>query len=334
MVKVGVIGPGSVWETRYRPALEKLGGRIGVVAVYDFVAQRAEQVAAEMGAFPSPGILAMASQSAVQAILLLDTGWAGRHVIELLSRCSRPVYVAGSLGSNPDDLHRVQEHAAATGMMLMPEFTLRHTPATARLQELLATKLGRPQSIIVEAIAPAEGQENADPGGTLTSGTDFLVGLLDWCRYVVRATPVRVTPASAPVTEAGSRRATIEFATPRKGGAMPQVEIVLRGAAPTGESPSAPPVPPHFEISCERGRAAIAKASEIVWSNGSADGTTEALTSDRSSVEVMLDHFCRRVVGGLIPVADLGDVCRAASLAKAVEQCLDSGQPVEIQERP
>jgi len=44
------------------------------------------------------------------------------------------------------------------------------------------------------------------------------------------------------------------------------------------------------------------------------EGTTESLTADRSEVEVMIDHFCRRLAGGLIPVADISDVCRCLRL--------------------
>ena len=31
----------------------------------------------------------------------------------------------------------------------------------------------------------------------------------------------------------------------------------------------------------------------------------------------MIDHFCRRLVGGLIPVADISDVCRGLRLVHA-----------------
>jgi hypothetical protein len=45
---------------------------------------------------------------------------------------------------------------------------------------------------------------------------------------------------------------------------------------------------------------------------------TESLTTDRTDVEVMLDHFTRRVLGGLIPVPTLEDVQRARELSAVV----------------
>jgi hypothetical protein len=56
----------------------------------------------------------------------------------------------------------------------------------------------------------------------------------------------------------------------------------------------------------------------------------ESLLSERSDVEVMLDHFCRRVVGGLIPVADLGDVRRCYRLARAASESMQTGSPVHL----
>lgn len=49
-----------------------------------------------------------------------------------------------------------------------------------------------------------------------------------------------------------------------------------------------------------------------------ADGKqqSEELTAERTETEVLLDHFCRRAVGGLIPVPTLEDLMRAkASIA-------------------
>ncbi len=37
----------------------------------------------------------------------------------------------------------------------------------------------------------------------------------------------------------------------------------------------------------------------------------EGLATERTETEVLLDHFCRRAVGGLIPVPSLEDFLRA-----------------------
>jgi hypothetical protein len=44
----------------------------------------------------------------------------------------------------------------------------------------------------------------------------------------------------------------------------------------------------------------------------------------------MIDHFCRRLVGGLIPVADISDVCRCLRLVHATKQSLATAAPIPL----
>ena len=44
----------------------------------------------------------------------------------------------------------------------------------------------------------------------------------------------------------------------------------------------------------------------------------------------MLDHFSRRVAGGLIPVADIADVHRAFQMVLAAEEGLSTGQAIDL----
>lgn len=340
MVKVGLVGPGPLWESRYRPALERLGAKIGVCAVYDPVAARGEQIAGELKALPVQGMVALSELPSVHAILLIDPGWAGRHALDLLCGAGKPVYIAGTLGADREGLERLNRRAAADDLTLMPEFTLRHTPATARLHELMATRIGRPRKVTIDAVPPDPADPMAFVAGT---GSEFLVGLFDWCRYVIRTVPLRVEARTASgnldlgAEEAPSstvRRVVIEFARSRAGGSSPEAEVVLHrrvdgpATSPSSSEPADPSV--RCRIECEKGEATIRSASEIAWRNGTEEPVTEVLTSDRSAVEVMLDHFCRRVVGGLIPIADVGDVCRGVELARAAEESLRSGAAVTL----
>ena len=60
------------------------------------------------------------------------------------------------------------------------------------------------------------------------------------------------------------------------------------------------------------------------------EGKTESLTADRTEVEVMIDHFCRRLAGGLIPVADISDVCRCLRLVHAAKESHAKRSPVQL----
>jgi hypothetical protein len=44
----------------------------------------------------------------------------------------------------------------------------------------------------------------------------------------------------------------------------------------------------------------------------------------------MIDHFCRRLVGGLVPIADISDVCRCLRLTRAASDSLVQRQAVSL----
>ena len=350
MVNVGIIGLGSVWETRYRPALEKLRQRVCVSAVYDPVANRAEQVAAECGATAVKGLLALLERADIQAILLLGTAWQGQVPLRFVSARRMPVLIAGNLGDDLQALEAVHQAALADGLTLMPEFPRRYTPATGRLQELIATHIGRPERIVIDATIDSS-NDSATPashsGRDKSRGfgkspgferpgvcSDLLIGLFDWCRYILQTTPAILQSKRLKDAENDDRldhSITIEFHRPRSGGNCPVAELRIHEAEPGGRAaPSAAEMPTQrVEVVCERGKAILDAPAEISWATD-AGLVTESLAAERSAVEVMLDHYLRRVVGGLIPVADISDVCQGIRLVQAAQRSLQTGQRIEL----
>ncbi len=335
MVNVGIIGQGPDWYVRYRPALDKLGQRISVHAIYDPVANRAEQVADELHAMPVEGILALVERRDVQAVLLLGSDWHGRVPLGFVNSRRKPVYISGCLGDDVDTLADIHQAALTGGLTLMPEFSQRYTPATGRLQELIATRIGRPQRIVIDATT-----HNGSRGGLADAfepKNGFLVGLFDWCRYIVRTSPkmLRARLLTAVGQDGHEDRCiTVEFDKPRAGGDRPVAELRIHESDSIGDAPAdnSEGTKFRYEVDCERGRAVLEGSETISWGSG-AKLVTESLATERSAVEVMLDHFCRRVVGGLIPVADVADVCRSMLLARAADQSLRTGQAVQLNGR-
>jgi predicted dehydrogenase len=331
MINLGIVGLGPVWESRYRPVLEKLQHRVRIRAVFDPVASRCDEVAATLRAAPYQGVLALLTHADVRGILLLDSSWYGNALIHFLRQTRKPVYIAGSLGEDWEELSRLKALVEADGLLVMPEFSRRFTPATCRLHELIATRLGRPRHIAIDAVHPAPDSTDAIPGQRAT--TDFMVGLLDWCRYVVRLTTVRVEaspldPAIPP--DKPHHRVAIEYGEHKEHGpARSTAELLVRHHETVSESgPDCSRL--SFTVLCEKGEAIIESPSQIRWKLTGGETATESLTSDRSEVEVMIDHFCRRLVGGLIPVADIADVCRCLRLVHATRQSLATAAPIRL----
>lgn len=326
MVHVGMIGPGPLWEVLYRPAFEKLRERITVTAVYHPVAHRAEQVAADCNAVAVEGLLSLLRHSDVDAVIVIETGWPGSGTYDLLAAVNKPVLIAAGLGSDVACLGRLHESARSTGRTIMPALGRRYTPATGRLQELMATQIGPPREIIVDALLPVSNGAFAESS----------MGLFDWCRHVLRTRPFRVH--ASPLCP-GNGNGTpddctvhIDFHGPEAGSDPLRAELRLRRSQPTTDA-----VPPRegeviHEILCSSGHAVLGPRADIIWTRNG-QSVTESLTAERSEIEVMLDLFCRRVVGGLIPVADVADVCRGLQIATAVEESLRTGRPVDLNGR-
>jgi predicted dehydrogenase len=338
MVNVGVVGLGPGWETRFGPALRKLRERIAVCAIYDPVASRAAQVARQWNATAVDGVVAMSERADLRGFLLLDPGWHGWESLRYLCEPRKPVFIAAGFGRDFSTLRTLHEQVRTSGQTLMPGLSARYTPATCRLRELMATSLGRPQRINIDAYLPMpESTLSPQRRGSVSEG---FLHLLDWCRYVVGAAPTQVHAHHLNGyvdSGCGDRSVTLKFENPRTTAAP--VNAVLRihrqldeESADLRSAESAcfdQAADSRAEVVCERGTAAITSATEITWNVGNGP-VREILTWERSTVEVMLDLFCRRIVGGLIPLPDLADVVQGLRLHEAAERSLTTGQPVDL----
>lgn len=317
MVQVGLIGLGTCWESRYRCALEALENRIRVAAVFDPVAERARQVAAQREVAPVEGVLALARRHDVRALMLLDAELHRRSLLSALCEVGKPIFIAGGLQDDAALLGRLYAQALTEGRTLMPELTLRYLPAVRRLQELIATRIGAPRAIRVEARTPGDQAET--PAGVIPSEESLLIDLFDWCRHIFRADPVSVSarPGKAPREQV----VDVAYRLSGYGGPAPEAQLHLMPQTDAGDNPENPDVHPpcRFDVTCAEGSATIESPQAITWQSRSGP-VTESLAGERCATEMMLDLFCRRVVGGLIPVPDFGDVCRALELVRGVEQ--------------
>jgi predicted dehydrogenase len=305
-VNLGLIGLGPWWENRFRPALQKLSARLDVVAIYDSVTGHAEQAARSVDADVVGGATALTERVDVQAVLVLDLGWGRELVGRMLCQRRKPVLLATTENLPLSELRHWHELASAHGLMVMPALSRRCTPASNRLQELMATQLGRPLRIEV-AISPASLHvvpfaTEADLGRPVPPPLDPLTEWADWCHYLFRASVQQVTRRAdgfrldfPPLAQSGQTHATTRVA-----------ELSLCPNAPIAENPLWDEV----HLQCEQGTARLLGPTHIDWTT--AEGSqSEELSAERSETEVLLDHFSRRVVGGLIPVPSLVDLIRA-----------------------
>ncbi|HTI49879.1 MAG TPA: hypothetical protein VL475_02970 [Planctomycetaceae bacterium] len=319
MLDVGLIGLGPEWEYRYRPALINLRHRMRVRVIQSAVGSLAEQIAGEWRCDPAQGLRAAMERCDVRALLILDTAWYGAVPAEFACRTGKPAFLAGRLGHWVSRAESLKPLAFETDTPLMPDFGHRYTPATSRLKELIATRLGRPDEVVVQTRMPAAVNGSVDSTEALERGRDELLAALDWACHLIGTVPVEVRGT---VTPAGSEESLIAFQRSAAGGAPASARIVLHHLPLTPSDWTA-------EVRCRKGTARLQGGTQIEWEDAT-EQRSESLSGERGGVEVMLDHFSRRVVGGLIPIPTLDDLCRAARIADAADASRNLGKPVAI----
>jgi len=322
MLNVGLIGLGPEWERRYRPALAKLQRRLRVRCVHTPVATHAEQAAAELQCQVAPGLMTLMERDDVAALLVLDTAWYSGVPANFACQVRKPAYLAGSQVPRTSLTDQLLLRAAESGVTLMPELGHRYTPATSRLRELIATRLGRPLEMTVDVATPVDNARDGAPPLTVTS-RELLAMTIDWCVNIVGTAPVSVRVSSGagsrPESNQGSLEIQVEFRRPAAGGPAAVACIRLNaasGPAVTGAKSDPSVLELQARVQCLKGIAWLANPDQVKWESAD-EKKTESLTSDRPDVEVMLDLFTRRVVGGLIPVPTLEDLLRAHQLIES-----------------
>lgn len=327
-----------MWERRYRSALKNLENRFTVVVVYDAVLARAQHVAGELGAEASRGVRQIFERPDLQAVIVLDPAWYDLFPAELACEYQRPAFFAGSMGSDIEALQSLHRIAVERHVLLMAEFSRRYTPATSRLRELMVTRLGTTRQVTVRAKVPRATVSGPLPGQDCER--DYLAGLLDWCQYITGRIPVQLSASPSATAGQGPSSTSwpeqVQLAFRRVSGSAidPRAHLHLDFVDTESECglPAEADWPfPRYEVECDHGFARITQAGEISWSNGHQPETSlEKLVAERCDAEVMLDQFARRILGGLVPVADLQDVCRALTLVSAAETGCRTGEPQNL----
>jgi len=310
MIQAGLAGTGPMWN-RYQSVLSHLRRPLHVVAVFDNTPARAEYGSVASVA----GLQALARRADVQAILLMDCGWTGMAGLDLLTTGDKSVLVANWIDADRVRFERIHQRAAEAGATVMPAMWRRYMPASIRLQELIATDLGPPQLIELTVTAPARqsnGRQKLEP----------LIGWIDYCRNLFRSFPESVSLDSDAGDPTG---ASLRILYPaRSGDATPdgRRRAVIRiaehadGEASDGLLDESLPAIPRISVTCDGGSAEITNRVELEWQVNDGPVQTESLAAERSEEEIMLDLFCRRVVGGLIPVADFNDAVQAMRIVE------------------
>ena len=335
-LRIGLIGIGSSWQTRHRPALRMLHDRFDVRAVFSTVAKLAENSAAEFQADAMDGFRALVSRRDIDAVMILQRSWLGW--LPMLAACDagKAIYWAGDLEFNPRTDVPVRRAIEESGVAFMAEFPRRLAPATLRLKELIATRLGPPRLVFCHqriSSQPACRNGQGDPA------RKELIELIDWCRYVVGREPRCVTSVGHTACEhdaADETNAppdyhclTLQFA-----GSADQPDVIAQISCGTYIPRSWPEAvsfrpPSAMQIRCERGVAFIDLPATLVWFDD-AGRHLESLETELPVGEQLLTQFHRSVTSLVRNMSGLEDAFRAATILAAGHQSIAEGRRIEV----
>jgi predicted dehydrogenase len=332
-LRVGLVGLGQAWQVRHRAALLALGDRFDVRAVCSEVATRAQQVATEFGACPVDGFRTLTQRDDIDAVLVLSSEWYGP--LPILSACEagKAIYCAAALDMEPQRASEIKNRVERSGVAFMAELPRRHSPATLRLKELIATSLGLPRLVFCH-----ERQKREEGSGTAAfrprcpTAVRELLELVDWCRYVIGREPssvVGVCPRceTEPVDY---QMMSLDFSPPGSVGKGPLAQIscsrYLRSNWP--EAIAFRP-PAELQVCCERGAAFVDLPSTLVWFD-EAGRHQESLGTERPVGEQMLMQFHRAVTSLVRKTGDLEDAYRALQVVLAAQESGRTGDRIPL----
>jgi len=332
MLRVGLLGLGDQWERRYAPALRALGDHFEVRAVCEQVAHRAEQVAAQFQATAVDGFRTLARREDLDAILILAPQWYGSLPVLAACESGKAVYCAAGMDLDAGQVLEVKRRVDAAGVAFVCEFPCRQAPATLRLKELIATRLGSPRLLFCHRrSAAAGGRENAGSSRAHAAVRE-LIELVDWCRYVVGQEPTQVTglmhPSQFEPDREDYQMMSLDFSAADRPGTGPIAQISCGRYVPAdwreaiGYRPLA-----ELQVSCERGIAFVDLPASLVWFD-EAGRHQESLGSERPVGEQLLTQFYRAATGSACRPCDLEEAYRAVTIVEAARRSHHEGRRV------
>ncbi|MCP4887677.1 MAG: Gfo/Idh/MocA family oxidoreductase [Rubripirellula sp.] len=323
-LRIGLVGLGESWQTRHRPALRMLQDRFDVRAVFSPVAKLAENTAGEFQADAMDGYRSLVSRCDIDAVMVLQRTWLGWLPMLAACEAGKAIYWAGDIEVDPERDQHVRTAIEESGIAFMAEFPRRFSPATLRLKELIATRLGAPQLLFCHR------RMRGGSGGKSEAERSEFIELIDWCRYVVGCEPETVSSVSHRLPDRfGYRCINLDFpATERGPSVTAQISCGDYIRQSWQEADSFRP-PSALQICCERGVAFIDLPSTLVWFDD-AGRHLESLESELPVAERLLTQFHRSVTSLVRNISDLNDAYRAATLLSAALESEQQGRRIQV----
>jgi predicted dehydrogenase len=330
-LRIGLIGLSRDWQQRHHPALRMLQERFELRGVYSSVMALADGVAREFGAQTFDGFYSMVSREDIDAVMMLEGDWYG--ITPLIAACEngKAIYCGGEVDFDPHkaaDLKQVVEDA---GVAFMAEFPRRFAPASLRLKELIATRLGKPKLLFCHRRMACESSDGRRNGRTLSARADReLVELIDWCRFIVgrevRAVQAVSHPVAARTGDSDYQVLSLDLSEHDAPACSTLAQISCGAYIPASWHEAITFRPPAaVQVCCENGLAFVDLPNSLVWFD-EAGRHQESLDSELPVGQQLLTQFHRAVTSLVRKTADIEDIYRSLMTLQMARHSMNSGQ--------
>ena len=333
-LRIGLLGLGDQWHTMHRPSLLKLADRFEVRAVCCEIAQLSLKVAREFNAAAMDGFRALIEREDIDAVFALSPDWVGPIPLVAACEAGKAVFSATALDISKDQIKEVRKRIDRSGVAFMAELPRRYCPATLRLKELIATRLGRPRILFCHQRMSTEEQSNRKRRGEYCPLTwRHLMELVDWCCDLLGQYPISVTSEiheqHSESRDVFYQMVNLQFAGEEgEAGTMAQMSVGHYVPERWSEALSFRK-PSNLQVSCEKGMAFIDLPNLLTWFD---DGGphTESLESDQPMGERMLDQFYRNVTSLVRRANDLDAAYRTLMIVNAAHESASEGRRIML----
>jgi len=317
-----------------------LQDRFEVRAVYHPVAALAEPMAREFRAEAFDGFRTMVGRDDIDAVMILESDWYGATPLLAACDAGKAIYCGAEVEFDREDAESIRARVESAGVAFMSEFPRRYAPATLRLKELIATRLGKPRLLFCHRRLTCEnGRMTRSLRSLETRSHRELMELVDWCAYIVGEPAtwvqgVQHMPGS-PETTSDYQVLSLGFgrdATPHPT-TLAQISCGAYMPAAWHEAIAYRP-PAAIQVCCEKGLAFVDLPSTLVWFDD-AGRHQESLDTELPVGQQLLTQF-HRAVTSLVRKASGGieDMFRSFQILRAAHLSMEKGlrQPLRNDE--
>jgi predicted dehydrogenase len=336
-LRMALVGLSNDWNTRHLPALRTLQDRFELVGVYCAVSAFADSVAREFHTRRYDGFRELVCRDDVDAVLVLEDHWYG--ILPLLAACDygKAIYCGSEITFGTELATLLRREVDRSGIAFMAEFPRRFAPASIRLKELIATRLGPPQLLFCHKRLTCEPSINR--ARTLQAKAEReMIELVDWCSFIVGRKVGSVicvqhqasTRNSGQQSEVDYRSLSVDFSSSESPLGSTIAQISCGTYIPTAWHEAIAYRPPAaVQVCCQNGVAFVDLPNGLVWFD-EAGRHQESLDSETAVGQQLLAQFHRAVTSLVRKTGDLDDVHHCLRVLQAAEESSATRQAVDL----